>query len=73
MDFGQAHENHLAARYWTYADVWCSNKACDNHDVATSVRFESEYGQGRYLPEECDRCGSEWLDEPPQIEEEEEE
>jgi len=64
-DFGAAHERYLAAYSMSTAEVWCSNKACENHEQSQTVRFEMEYGQGWYTPEECDKCGSEWTEEPP--------
>jgi hypothetical protein len=64
-DFGAAHERHLAAYRTSRAEVWCRNPKCDNHTGPTAVRFEMEYGQGWYTPEECDRCGGEWTEEPP--------
>lgn len=70
-DFGGAHERYLAAHRAGVAEVWCSNKECVNHLDSHQVRFEFEYGQGWYTPEECDLCGSEWTEEVPEEDDDE--
>lgn len=67
-DFGAAHERYLAAYSMGTAEVWCSNRECLNHQEPQAVKFEMEYGQGWYTPEECDKCGSEWTEERPEEE-----
>lgn len=68
-DFGGAHERHLAAYRAGTAEVWCVNPKCVNHEDSQTVRFEFEYGQGWYTPEECERCGGEWTEEQPEEDE----
>ena len=70
-DFGAAHERYLASYSTHSVQVWCANKECPNHTGPTTVRFEVEYGQGWYTPEECDLCGGGWLEEQPEEDDDE--
>lgn len=65
MDFGEAHERHLASYRTSNVEVWCKNAACENNDEPVMVRFETEYGQGWYTPEECPLCHNDWTDKSP--------
>ena len=65
MDFGTAHERHLAAHRIGTATVWCENLDCSHHWQPSEVGFESEYGQGWHMPEECPECGSGWTEDEP--------
>ena len=65
------YDQWLAGYGMSYAEVWCDNRTCANHQ-GTEVRYVSEYGQGWYEPEECPLCGGEWLDTAPADDEEDE-
>lgn len=67
-----SHDRWLAAWSSSDAHVWCSEKTCANHADGVDVTHLSEYGQGWYEPEECWICHSEWQDEAPDDEEEDE-
>lgn len=54
------------AHYRTGTEVvWCENKTCPVHNDGMEVRWESEYGQGWWTPEECPVCHGLWLQDKP--------
>jgi hypothetical protein len=58
------------ARYQTGTEVvWCANRACSVHQDGMEVRWESEYGQSWWSPEECPVCHGGWLQDKPELEE----
>jgi hypothetical protein len=65
-----AHDRHLAGYSASNVQVWCSKRDCPNHQ-GTTVKYEKEYGQGWLTPEECWICKSDWLNDEPTDEEEE--
>lgn len=72
FEFGQMHDRWLM-NYQTGTEVvYCSNPKCDLHQDGAEVAWESEYGQGWWIPEECPRCHSEWVQDRPEPEEEDE-
>jgi hypothetical protein len=73
-DFGIMHDTWLARHRRTVETAWCENTACPNHREPIDVNYEEEYGQGWIVPEDCPRCHHELtLDEPPDIEENDDE
>lgn len=69
-EFGRAHDAMLANYHRGTTHVWCINKECPNHADGLEIDTETEYGFTVYLPEECQICHSEWLDDKPEDEDE---
>jgi hypothetical protein len=65
-ELGQMHDRWLADARSGTTDVWCENPQCRNHTESVEVGWESEYGQGWYVPEQCPICHSEWTEEEPE-------
>jgi hypothetical protein len=68
-EFAQMHDHWLADARSGTAQVWCENSECHNHTEPVTVSWESEYGQGSYVPEECWLCGHGWTETEPDEEE----
>lgn len=68
-----AHDRYLANYRTGTQQVWCSNPACELHGDGVEIRWESEYGQSWWDPEDCWVCHSSWLQEQPEPVDEEEE
>lgn len=66
-----AHDLWLANYRSGYEVVYCTNPKCDLHRDGIEVRWESEYGQSWWTPEECPTCRSPWTQDQPEEEEEE--
>lgn len=66
------HDEWLANYRTGVETVWCSNPNCTVHQDGMEVRWESEFGQGSWTPEECPRCHSWWLQDKPEDEDEDE-
>ena len=71
-EFGLMHERYLGNYENGTEWVYCTNSACDLHRAGMEVGWESEYGQSWWAPEECPRCHSEWTQDRPGEEEEDE-
>ena len=67
------HDRWLANYHTSVAHVWCSNRFCDNHEDGIDVTYESEFGQGTFTPEDCPLCNHGWVEDKPEIEEDNDE
>jgi hypothetical protein len=68
-----AHDRWLANYHRGTTHVWCSNPKCANHADGIEVEWETEYGQSAYTThEECPICNSDWLEDQPDEDEDDE-
>lgn len=58
------YDSWLAGHRHHETEAYCSNPQCVNHH-GVAVTYVTEYGQSWYEPEECWRCGGEWLEDAP--------